>query len=198
MTNDPVFSGHIVLASGSPRRRELLADHGYDFEVIPPGENAECGICSKETPPELVARLAQQKTKDVALRYESGVYVGADTVAECMGNILGKPKNREHARQMLKLMRGRAHHVYSGVCIWRRPDDYCSISVETTKLRMDEITDKQIEKYLDSDQWIGKAGAFGYQDGLDWVHIIAGSESNVVGLPMQLLAKMLRKMQSEG
>lgn len=192
-----LFQEKIILASGSPRRQQLLREHGYDFEVVVPSATAECGICSQETPPELVCRLALQKAKDVALRFEQGLFLGADTVAECLGTILGKPANRDHARQFLRLMRGGIHHVYTGVCLWRRPDDYCSVQVDTTKLRMDELSDAEIEDYLKTGEWEGKAGAFGYQDGLDWVHVIAGSESNVVGLPMELLARMLANLPTE-
>jgi septum formation protein len=184
----------LILASSSPRRRQLLDEAGYEFEVIAPSESAECGICSSETPPELVARLAYQKAEDVALRLDSGLIIGCDTVAECLGQILGKPKNREHAREMLSLLRGREHRVYSGLCLWRRPEDRTSVSVEVTRLVMDPITDAQLDDYLDTDQWEGKAGAFGYQDGLDWVHIIEGSESNVVGLPLELLERMLHSV----
>ena len=182
----------MILASSSPRRRQLLTEWGYAFDVIAPHESAECGICSRETPPELVARLAYQKAKDVAVRVESGIVIGCDTIAECRGHILGKPTNREHARQMLELLRGRDHHVYSGLCIWRRPDDVHRVEVEVTKLVMETISDADLEQYLATNAWEGKAGAFGYQDGLDWVHIVEGSESNVVGLPMELLSRMLR------
>lgn len=181
----------LILASSSPRRRQLLAEAGYEFEVIPPADSAECGICSSETPPEMVARLAYQKAEDVAKRVESGIVVGCDTVAECLGQILGKPKNREHAREMLTLLRGRDHRVYSGLCLWQRPEGKPSVQVEVTKLVMDPIPDTELEAYLDTHQWEGKAGAFGYQDGLDWVHIVEGSESNVVGLPIELLGRML-------
>ena len=89
------------------------------------------------------------------------------------------------------MMRGREHHVYSGLCLFRRPDSTPHVQVEVTKLIMDNVADEWLEEYLNTDGWEGKAGAFGYQDGLDWVHIVEGSESNVVGLPMELLAKML-------
>lgn len=184
----------LILASSSPRRRQLLAEWGYPFTVVPPHESAECGVCSRETPPELVARLAWQKAQDVARRIDHGVVVGCDTVAECQGLILGKPANRDHARQMLKLLRGREHHVYSGLCLWRRPDDAHRVEVEVTKLVMDPIGDEALEAYLATDAWEGKAGAFGYQDGLDWVHVVEGSESNVVGLPMELLGRMLQSL----
>ena len=111
--------------------------------------------------------------------------------------VLGKPNDRDHAKQMLTMMSGRIHHVFSGVCLWKRPGDQCQLEVESTKLKMDEVSNDDLEKYLDTDQWIGKAGAFGYQDGLDWIHIIEGNESNVVGLPMKRLAKMLEAAKNE-
>lgn len=187
----------LILASSSPRRRELLAEAGYDFEVIPPHESAECGICSRETPPEMVARLAFQKAQDVAIRLPAGLVVGCDTVAECCGQILGKPRNREHAREMLELLRGREHHVYSGLCLWRRPGDEHHVQVDVTKLVMDPVSDELLAAYLDTDGWEGKAGAFGYQDGLDWIHVLEGSESNVVGLPLELLERMLAKIEGK-
>jgi septum formation protein len=182
---------HLILASSSPRRRQLLTESGYRFEVVPPSDGAECGICSSETPPEMVARLAWQKAEDVAKRRPAGLVVGCDTVAECVGQILGKPKSRDHAREMLRLLSGREHRVYSGLCLWQRPSDKTSVQVDVTHLVMDRLSDEQLEAYLDTEQWEGKAGAFGYQDGLDWVHVVEGSESNVVGLPLELLGRML-------
>lgn len=183
----------LILASSSPRRRQLLTDAGYSFDAIAPHEAAECGVCSRETPPELVARLARQKAADVAARVDCGTVIGCDTVAECCGHILGKPANLEHARQMLDLLRGREHHVYSGLCVWHRPSDERRVEVEVTRLVMDAISDAELDRYLATGAWEGKAGAFGYQDGLDWVHILEGSESNVVGLPMELLDRLLRE-----
>lgn len=184
----------LYLASSSPRRRQLLSEAGYDFTVFAPADTAECGICSRETPPELVARLAMQKAADVAVQVDHGIVIGCDTVAECCGMILGKPSDRDHAREMLRMMRGREHHVYSGLCLWKRPGIRPQIRVDRSKLIMDPVTDQQLEAYLDTDGWEGKAGAFGYQDRLDWVHLIEGSESNVVGLPMEVFAQMLQEI----
>ncbi len=167
---------------------------GYRFTVISPSETAECGVCSRETPPELVARLAYQKAHDVAQRVACGIVLGCDTVVECLGRILGKPTDREHARRTLTLLRGRTQHIYSGVCLWRRPDDQARVEVAVTRLRMDEVSDAELEAYLDTGLWEGKAGAFGYQDGHGWLHLEAGSESNVIGLPLELLADMLNDM----
>jgi septum formation protein len=184
----------LILASRSPRRRELLAAAGYDFEVLPASEGAECGICSRETPPEMVVRLARQKAADIAQSVPEGIVIGCDTVAEVVGRILGKPADRKHASEMLRLLSGREHRVYSGLCLWQRPDDRILVEVAQSTLRMDELSDRQIEEYLDSGEWEGKAGAFGYQDRHDWLHLVSGSESNVVGLPMELLETMLRRM----
>jgi septum formation protein len=186
----------LILASQSPRRRELLTAAGYKFDIVVPDESAECGICSRETPPELVARYARQKAADVASRVDSGIILACDTVAECQGSILGKPRDRDDARQMLDLIRGREHRVYSGLCLWGRPDDRRLLRVAITTLVMDPITDAELKDYLDSGLWQGKAGAFGYQDRPGWLHIVEGSESNVVGLPMELLAEMLSEFES--
>jgi septum formation protein len=184
----------LILASRSPRRRELLDEAGYRFEVVPASDSAECGICTRETPPELVARLARQKAADVAPSVERGIVIGCDTVAECTGRVLGKPTDVAHAREMLRLLRGREHRVYSGLCLWRRPGDQTLVRVDTTVLYMEPIADDELEAYLESGLWEGKAGAFGYQDRHGWLHIRTGSESNVVGLPMELLQRMLAEM----
>ena len=181
----------LILASRSPRRRELLAEAGYKFDIVPPAESVECGVCSRESPAELVARLAYEKAADVARRVGRALVLACDTVAECNGEILGKPGDIATARRMLELLRGRGHRVLSGLCLWDYPDAKPDTRVAVTRLRMDELTDRQLDEYLESYQWEGKAGAFGYQDRLGWVHVIEGSESNVVGLPMELLAQML-------
>jgi septum formation protein len=225
----------LILASRSPRRRELLAAAGYDFEVFPPSDDAEDGHSPGETPGQLVARLARQKAADVVRQVSeirradipvclseprrtdipvcltvaddhgrqeclpscSGIclVLGCDTVAECHGHILGKPADRDDARAMLTALSGQEHRVLSGLCLWPLPAGEPSVRVAVTTLRMDELTPAKLDAYLASGQWEGKAGAFGYQDGIDWVHVVKGSESNVVGLPMELLAEMIKALQ---
>ncbi len=187
----------LILASTSPRRKQLLTEFGYQFETDPPSDGAECGICSGETPPELVVRLARQKAVDVAVRYDFAIILGCDTVAECDGQVLGKPRDREDACRMLKLLRGKEHRVHSGVCLWVRPEDQVLLQFDTTTLFMEEVSDQQLENYLDTNKWEGKAGAFGYQDGWDWLHVTKGSETNVVGLPMELLGDMLDRLNKQ-
>lgn len=199
----PLETPRLILASGSPQRSRLLREAGYAFEIVAPGPTAECGVCSRETPPELVARLAHQKAADVAGTMSGApakdvIIIGCDTVAECAGHILGKPSDRAHARQMLELLSGREHHVYSGLCLWPLASKDPLVRVERTTMRMDVLGNEQIEEYLDSGQWEGKAGAFGYQDRAGWLHIVEGSESNVIGLPLELLAEMLREVSATG
>ena len=182
----------LILASGSPRRKQLLSEAGYDFTVDVPDESAESVGAIELSPVELVAALAFQKAANVARRTETGLVLAADTVAECDGQVLGKPADREHAGRMLRQMRGQVHFVHTGVCLWRRPTDRKSLQTESTELEMAELSDDQINAYLDTDLWQGKAGAFGYQDDIDWVLIRRGTASNVVGLPMELLARMLQ------
>jgi len=196
----------LILASRSPRRRELLREAGYRFTVCPPDEEVESEVDQRLEPTELVRELARRKAACVVDRIGSGrlslpgpasrvVVVGCDTVVECEGRILGKPAGRDDARRMLETLRGRRHCVVSGLCLWPIGENEVPlVDVATTTLRMDLLGDDQIEEYLAGDGWQGKAGAFGYQDRTGWVHVVEGSASNVVGLPMELLAAMLRRL----
>ncbi|NOY43562.1 MAG: septum formation protein Maf [Planctomycetes bacterium] len=192
----------LTLASGSPQRLRLLTDAGFAFDVVIPHESAECGICSTGGPAALVAELAQRKAADVASQLANRnpsepaprLLIACDTVAECGGAILGKPKDVDHARNMLERLRGTTHRVYSGLCLWPYNSDPSGVPetcIVTTELRMDDISDDQLDEYLASELWQGKAGAFGYQDRTNWLHICQGSESNVIGLPMEQLTEML-------
>ncbi len=187
----------LILASRSPRRRELLRQAGYRFDVMVP-HSVDERPHPEELPEALVARLAHEKAYDVARRVQRGLVLGCDTVAECDGQVLGKPRNRDHAREMLLALSGRPHRVLSGLCLWPVPGQQPTVRVAQTVLRMDPLSTRQLNEYLDGGQWEGKAGAFGYQDRLGWVHVIEGSETNVVGLPTELLAQMLHDIGNNG
>ena len=186
-------SPSIILASQSPRRRQLLAESGYHFQVITPSESAEQGNVGS-SPAELVRQFAYQKAADVVPKVPTGIVVGCDTVAECGDQILGKPRDVHHAREMLQLLSGRSHRVYSGLCLWRRPDNETRLEVAISELYMEPISPAELDQYLDSGAWQGKAGAFGYQDQLDWLRLVNGSESNVVGLPLELFTRLLAEL----
>ena len=192
----------IILASGSPQRKQLLEEASYRFDIVVPGEDAECGICSNDGPAALVQQLAERKAADVVQKLlnqdqASGeiIVIACDTVAECEGFVLGKPRDEEHARAMLDRLRGTVHRVYSGLCVWPLglSKGVPQTKLAITTLRMDEITDDDLDEYLASGLWRGKAGAFGLQDRPSWLHIVEGSSSNVIGLPMELLAEMLQE-----
>jgi septum formation protein len=181
----------LILASRSPRRRELLAEAGYTFEVVPPSNPDEHPPEPGENPSDYVATLANAKAADVVGQIGQGLVLGCDTVAECDGQILGKPEKATDAQKMLELLSGREHRVLTGLCLWKAPTARPMTRVAITTLRMDQLSPEHIASYVGSRQWEGKAGGFGYQDRLGWVHIIEGSASNVVGLPLELLAEML-------
>lgn len=185
----------LILASSSPRRKELMTNAGYDYDIVAPSETAECGICSRESTPELVARLAFQKAADVAQKIDSdAIIIACDTVADIMGRILGKPEDRKHALEMLHLLSGRRHSVYSGLCVMRVPGGALEVKVCKSELEMMPLSEHQINEYLDSDAWVGKSGAFGYQDGHPWLKLIDGTAENVVGLPLDALKELLVKV----
>jgi septum formation protein len=188
-------SPRLILASASPRRRELLEEAGLTFEIRLPSAEAEGAPQPGEAAPDLVRRLALAKAQDVARLATAAdrgkLILACDTVAECGGEILGKPADEADARRMLRLLSGRLHEVHSGLCVQPLDGREPLVRLARTTLRMDLLSDRQIDEYLASGGWAGKAGAFGYQDRLGWVHIVQGSESNVVGLPMELLREML-------
>lgn len=187
----------IILASGSPRRSELLTAAGYSYTVQVASDEAECGMCSRETAPQLVGRYAYRKAADIVSKNANGLVIAADTVASCMGQILGKPRDVEHAETTLRLLSGRKHDVYTGVCVWSVKLNKCCLDVVRTELQMQPLSEEMLASYLDSTLWEGKAGAFGYQDGNDWLSIVdGGSESNVVGLPMERLEELLKNFDS--
>ena len=191
----------LILASRSPQRQKLLTEAGFRFEQRLPEVDETKGLCIGCGPAELVSSLALRKAADVVRRLleaddDASVVLGCDTVAECGGEILGKPHDREHARRMLIRLSGQSHRVYSGLCLWQLGTGVPQTEVAITHLQMDTLSEDAREDYLETDLWRGKAGAFGYQDGPDWLHITEGSASNVIGLPLELLEKMLGEIST--
>lgn len=194
---DDLAAMELVLASGSPRRSELMAAAGYRFRVVLPDDAAEDLPRPGEPAEEVVKRLAYQKGADVARRLASGRVIAADTIGVCDNILLGKPADADDARRMLRLLRGREHHVLTGICLWDVEESRRVIEAVRTDLAMDAISDAEIERYIETDRWRGKAAGFGYQDANDWLRVLpGGSESNVVGLPMERLAYWLQQPEA--
>lgn len=190
----------IVLASGSPRRKELLGMICDEFRVI----LSDCEeIVTSTRPEEVTKELSKQKAEAVAAaeagRIADAIIIGADTVVSAGGEILGKPKDRADAFAMLRRLSGASHQVSTGVTLLRTGAAgeivWQKSFAETTTVRVAELTDEEINHYLDTDEPYDKAGAYGIQ-GAFGRHIsgIEGDYNNVVGLPVHRLYTELKKM----
>jgi septum formation protein len=180
----------LVLASASPRRQELLRNAGITFDVQPadipedtlPGETAK----------ECAERLAREKALAVACQRPHDFVLGADTVVVVDGQLLGKPCDAADAARMLCLLSGREHRVITGVCLV--VSGQSSVASETTLVTVSEITDKEIADYVASGEPMDKAGAYAIQGiASRWIPRIEGDYSNVVGLPVAAVWRMLRQ-----
>ena len=183
----------IVLASASPRRKELLRQLGIEFEVCVSDVDEEIG---DTMPARVVEELSSRKAEAVFRQIEGDVLViGADTVVALGEQILGKPGSEEHAREMLKSLQAKEHHVYTGVTIYKRQNgkEFCSIFSESTLVKFFPMTDAEIQWYVSSGEPMDKAGAYGIQGlGARYVERISGDYNNVVGLPIARLYQELK------
>lgn len=187
-----------MLASRSPRRLELARREGWHVTVVEPPEAAEADAPPRSPTESLAAyvrRLAAAKAAAVAATGISGTILACDTLSEVDGVALGKPTDRLDARRMLLTLSGREHRVITGVCLWQRPDGEPVFAHCESILAMGPLTEEFLEWYLASGLWEGKAGACGYQDERLPLRVVAGSESNVVGLPLELVRQMLDKLE---
>lgn len=186
----------LILASASPRRRDLLTQAGYTFsvrtanipEVSQPGEDAI----------RLTLRLARQKAEAVAAASpevgEAAIVLGADTVVAIDGEILGKPRDAADAARMLRLLSGRTHQVVTGVCVLR--GDRQQAAAEVTHVCFRALSDREIAEYVATGEPLDKAGAYAIQGRAGrWVPRISGCYFNVVGLPLALVGSMLEAME---
>ena len=184
----------LILASQSPRRKLLLEEAGYEFTVMAPDQSVEQGLCSGCMPEQMVSDWALRKALDIARQVQHGLILSADTIAELDGQILGKPRDEDHAFKMLRLLSGRIHRVLTGVCLLDVRRSVYLQKMDIAVMRMDSLTDQQIEEYVATDGWVGKAGAFGFQDGPDWLHLESGLASTVVGLPVEKLPEWFAEL----
>ena len=177
----------IILASGSPRRKELLAKVKMPVKVIPPDLAEDYSASASAA--DLVARVARSKVEAVVelFKAESPRWVlGVDTVVEVDGKILGKPGNPEQARSMLGLLSGKVHRVYSGIAVLVDKVKPVDMEVVSTEVKFKTLTPAEMAWYLECGEWSGAAGAYRIQErGAFFAEWIKGSYSNVVGLPLE-------------
>ncbi len=181
-----------VLASNSPRRRELLQMLGVSFAVIPSDAEENCSL--SQPPHMIVQELALLKGADVAKRLKSEMVISADTIVVSDGEIMGKPKDKADAKRMLKKLSGKCHEVYTGICVTDSKSGKSVTDFAVTKVEFFELKDEEIDSYIESGEPMDKAGAYGIQEkGSLFVKGIQGDFFNVVGLPVALLGKVLKE-----
>ncbi len=182
----------LVLASGSPRRIELLKMLGCKFRIIP--SKVEEKINPQLSPIQNIKRLSRLKALDVALKVSEGIVIAADTDVVLNGEILGKPKNKKEAREMLKKLSGKEHQVITGLAVVDAKTKKLLQDVVITKVKFRKLSDALIDKYIATGETLDKAGAYGIQGkGALLVESIRGDYFNVVGLPLNTLNQLLEK-----
>jgi septum formation protein len=190
------IQSNLVLASASPRRKEILERLGFEFEVIPTGLEEDQTL--SEDPERNVRLLAELKGVDVQRVRPRKTIIAADTIVRCDAVTLGKPEDSDEAFEMLRSLSGRGHSVITGVALIAPPNRRI-VESESTRVFFRDITDVEIARYIDTSEPFGKAGAYAIQ-GLASAFIdrIEGCYFNVVGLPVALLFRMFRALERTG
>ena len=189
-----VQTSRLVLASSSPRRRQLLAEAGYEFSVVSPPIEEPAQWRATVSPAGLAEALAYFKARCVAEIEPAASILGADTVVAAGGRLMGKPDGRREAERMLGELSGTRHAVITGVALLG-PDGWRRIDSDVTYVTMRPMRPAEIEDYLASGEWIGKAGAYAIQETADrFVERIEGSFTNIVGLPVELVGRMVEQI----
>jgi septum formation protein len=183
-------SVRLILASSSPARRELLARTDRPFEVIPAGvDEPTTGFANPRT---MVQTISWLKANAVSSRIDKGLILAADTIGWVDGTPILKPEDEADARRILRTLGGREHELWTGVTLWRRPDDVQMIWQERSVVHFKALSDDEMTRYLATREWKGNSGAYAIHEGDDpYVRVVTGSVTNVIGLPMERLAEVL-------
>jgi len=197
----PVF---VILASVSPRRKQLLAQAGYEFTVVAPdidesafpatARSAVTSVFEHTGACECAKRLALAKAREVASRFPDSLVIGADTVVDFQGETVGKAADAKEAERITRKLFSAPHKVITGVAIVRIADGIEIVESESTTVYPKKLTDEQVAEHIKSGSWRDKAGAYAIKEnGDEFVERIEGSLTNVMGLPMELLERMLKQ-----
>jgi septum formation protein len=189
-------STHLILASASEGRRDLMRRAGYEFDVIPSGVD-EPDWRQFGEPQTYVEHVAWLKAAAVAPKVPSGIVLAADSVGWHDGEVIGKPADEPDARRILERLAGTRHELWTGVCLWLRPSDLQLSWQERSVVEMKALAAGDLDTYLATGIWQGKSGAYAIQEeGDPFIRVIAGTVSNVVGLPLETLAQVLKWLES--
>jgi len=181
----------IILASASPRRKQLMTEAGYCFVTITPDVDEASFSSNSVKPCEYAEKLALAKAKSIADKYPDSLVIGADTIVDFDGVIIGKPNDKKHAEEIIKKLFSKPHKVITAVALVKIADRVELVESDTTIVYPRKMTEAQLAEHIKSSIWRGKAGAYAIQENDDFVEKIDGSFTNVMGLPMQLLERML-------
>ncbi len=184
----------LILASGSPRRRELLAKMGYDFEICVPDVDEHVSGHARD----IVAILSQRKARAAAAHYTEGTVIASDTLVSYQGTPLGKPENEADAARMLKMLSGNTHEVFTGVTLLDAVSGRRMTRVVRTGVTFRSLSDAEIAAYIATGEPMDKAGAYGIQGGAGrFVVKLDGSFENVMGFPVDDIRDMLINFTDE-
>jgi septum formation protein len=179
----------LILASASPARRELLARLGRPFEVLPAHIDEPAGFTDPRT---FVQSVSWLKAAAVAPRIDAGLVLAADTIAWINGHPILKPADAADARRILRELGGRDHELWTGVVLWRRPDDLQVVWQERSLVHFAGLSDEELERYLATRSWKAHSGGYAIEEqGDPYVRVVEGSVSNVIGLPLETLTRVL-------
>jgi septum formation protein len=191
----PKQKSPIILASASPRRRQLMNAAGYEFSVVTSGIDEADFPAEEIEPYKFAEQLALAKANDVAPKFPDKIVIGADTIVDYAGRIIGKPEDDIEARQIVENLFGSPHNVITGLAIVRLSDGTELVAHDSTTVYPKQLTPEQISQHIDTGLWKDKAGAYAIQEnGDEFIEKIDGSLTNVMGLPMELLEKMLQQI----
>ena len=189
------MAAKLILASASPRRKGLMEKVGYEFDVIVSDVDESKFDSDNIEPTEFAKQLAYAKASDVAKKHPDAIVIGADTIADFDGEIIGKADNENHAQEITRKLFSKPHKVTTGLAIIQLPKNIKIVESDTTIVYPKNMDENQIVEHIESGTWQGKAGAYAIQEtGDKFVERIEGSLTNVMGLPMELLEKMLLKI----
>jgi len=181
----------LILASGSRDRRRLLAEAGYTFDVRP-ADIDEPRVAAYGDCRQYVQEVAWLKSAASAKVIDDGLILTADTVGWFNGEVIGKPEDAADARRILRTLAGQTHELWTGVTLWKRPEDWQLSWQEVSECVVNPFTDAELDAYLATNRWVGCSGAYSIDDKNDpYVTVTKGSVSNVIGLPMESLERLL-------
>jgi septum formation protein len=184
-----------ILASASQQRQILLAQAGYKFKVYPSSVDESLYLTDGIDSAEFTRVLALAKARDVSAKFPGEFVVGADTIVDFDGQIIGKPETAEHARQITELLFSARHKVITGVAIVKKSAGIELVDSDITDVFPKQLTKEQIDEHIAGGSWQGRAGAYGIaESGDEFVERIEGSFSNVCGMPMELFEKMFKEV----